>query len=88
MTYAELPQELSAVGWAFNAYEEGNEVLAVSGEEKILAAMAFDTGAGVRVFDPETLLNERSRLEQTEYMLVVRAVFDEKGNRLNMDDIS
>ena len=85
-TYAELPQEFSAIGWAFNAYEEGDEVIAVPGEEKILAAMVFDTGVGVRVFDPETLLNEPERLEQAEYMLVIRGVFDEKGNRLNMDD--
>ena len=85
-TYAELPQELSAIGWAFNAYEEGEQVIAVPGEENILAAMAFDTGEGVRVFDPETLLNETERLEQAEYMLVIRAVFEEKGNRLNMDD--
>ena len=86
VTYAELPQELSAIGWAFNAYEEGEQVIAVPGEEKILAAMAFDTGEGVRVFDPETLLKEQSRLKQAEYMLVIRAVFEEKGSRLDVDD--
>ena len=86
VTYAELPQELSAIGWAFNAYEEGEQVSAVSGEEKILAAMAFDTGEGVRVFDPETLLKEPERLEHAEYMLVIRAVFEEKGSRLDVDD--
>ena len=86
VTYAELPQELSAIGWAFNAYEEGEQVTAVPGEEKILAAMAFDTGEGVRVFDPETLLKEPERLEQAEYMLVIRAAFEEKGNRLDVDD--
>ena len=85
-TYAELPQEFSSIGWAFNAYEEGAQVIAVPGEEKILAAMAFDTGEGVRVFDPETLLKEPERLEQTEYMLVIRAVFEEKGSRLDVDD--
>ena len=86
VTYAELPQELSAIGWAFNAYEEGEQVIAVPGEEKILAAMAFDTGEGVRAFDPETLLKEPERLEQAEYMLVIRAAFEEKGNRLDVDD--
>ena len=86
VTYAELPQELSAIGWAFNAYEEGEQVIAVPGEEKILAAMAFDTGEGVRVFDPETLLKEPERLEQAAYMLVIRAFFEEKGNRLDVDD--
>ncbi len=85
VTYAELPKDFSAIGWAFNAYEEGDTVDAVPGEEKILAAMVFDTGEGVRVFDPETLLNEPSRLEQTEYMLVIRAVFEEEGTRLNSD---
>jgi len=83
VTYAELPEELSVIGWAFNAYEEGDTVDAISGEEKILAAMAFDTGEGVRVFDPETLLKEPSRLEQAEYMLVIRAVFEEEGSRLD-----
>ena len=86
VTYAELPQELSAIGWAFNAYEEGEQVIAVPGEEKILAAMAFDTGEGVRSFDPVTLLKEPERLEQAEYMLVIRAVFEEKGSRLDVDD--
>ena len=86
VTYAELPQELSAIGWAFNAYEVGEQVSAVPGEEKILAAMAFDTGEGVRVFDPETLLKEPERLEQAEYMLVIRAVFEEKESRLDNDD--
>jgi len=85
VTYAELPQELSAIGWAFNAYEVGDTVDANTGEEKILAAMAFDTGEGVRVFDPETLLNEPSRLEQAEFMLVIRAVFEEEGSRLDSD---
>ncbi len=85
VTYAELPKDFSAIGWAFNAYKEGDTVDAVPGEEKILAAMVFDTGEGVRVFDPETLLNEPLRLEQTEYMLVIRAVFEEEGTRLNSD---
>ena len=86
VAYAELPEELSAIGWAFNAYEEGDTVDAIFGEEKILAAMAFDAGEGVRVFDPETLLNEPSRLEQAEYMLIIRAVFEEEGSRLDMDN--
>ena len=85
VAYAELPEDLSAIGWAFNAYEEGDTVDAISGEEKILAAMVFDSGEGVRVFDPETLLNEPSRLEQAEYMLIIRAVFEEEGSRLNSD---
>ncbi len=86
VTYAELPENLSAIGWAFNAYEEGEQLIAVHGEEKILAAMVFDSGEGVRVFDPETLLNESSRLEQAEYMLVIRAVFEEEGSRLDTDN--
>lgn len=77
--YAEFPRESSFIGWAFNAYEEGDRVTAVPGEEKILAAMVFDTGKGVRVFDPETLLKEPERLKQAEYMLVIRAVFDEES---------
>lgn len=81
VTYAELPEKLSAIGWAFNAYEEGDTVDAISGEEKILAAMVFDTGEGVRVFDLETLLKEPSRLEKAEYMLVIRAVFEEEGQK-------
>lgn len=85
VTYAELPEDFSAIGWAFNAYEEGDIVDAIPGEEKILAAMAFDTGEGVRVFDPETLLKEPSRLEQAEFMLVIRAVFEEEGSRLSSD---
>ncbi len=81
VAYAEFPQENSFMGYAFNAYEEGDTVSVLSGEEKILAAMVFDAGEGVRVFDPETLMNEPERLEQAEYMVVIRAVFDEESRR-------
>ena len=37
--------------------------------------MAFDLGNGVRVFDCETLIAEPERLQNADYMLVIRAVF-------------
>ena len=82
VAYAEFPQENSFMGYAFNAYEEGDTVSVRSGEEKILAAMVFDAGEGVRVFDPETLINEPERLEQAEYMVVIRAVFGEEEQKV------
>ncbi len=78
LTSFSLPEGANAVGWASSAYKRGETVRVAPGEEKILASLVFDLGQGVRVFDPETLLNEaESRLKSAEALIVVRAAFDE-----------
>ncbi len=76
LTGFQLPEGEEAVGWSFTSYEKGEKIAVTSGEERILAALAFDMGQGVRVFDCEILTREPERLEQAEYMIVIRICFD------------
>lgn len=79
LTYFEMPREHSVIGWAFTAYEENAKIKVIPEAEKILAAMAFDEGKGVRAFDCESLVKEPERLENAGQMIVVRAVFREEA---------
>lgn len=76
LTSFQLPEEKQAVGWSFTSFEEGEKIAVQPDTEQILAALAFDMGNGVRVFDCETLIREPERLEQAEYIVVIRACFD------------
>lgn len=78
LTYTPFAEEHSVIGWSFTAHELKETVEIAPGEEVILAAMAFDIGQGVRVFDCETLITEPERLEKAERMIVIRAVFSEE----------
>lgn len=77
LTGFQLPEGEKAVGWSFTSYENGEKIAVKPGEERILAALAFDMGVGVRAFDCETLTREPERLEQAEYMVVIRICFDD-----------
>lgn len=76
LTYFPHPDGTDILGWASKGYEADERHALATGDEVILAAKVFDTGGGVRVFDCETLIAEPERLENAEYMLVIRAVFD------------
>src|SRR5699024_7144819 len=67
-------------------YELDQKVKLSPNDEVILAAKAFDTGNGVRVFDCETLIAEPERLKNASYMIVIRAVFG--TDSLNVSDYS
>ena len=64
------------VGYSVSAYEKGEKVDVSGGGEKILAAMAFDTGNGVRSFAPESLVSEPELLGDYSCIAIVRAEFD------------
>lgn len=64
------------VGYSLSAYEKGEKVDVSGGGEKILAAMAFDTGNGVRSFAPESLVSEPELLGDYSCIAIVRAEFD------------
>lgn len=73
LTYFELPQGI--IGYSFTAYED-NEVIEISeDEEVILAALAFDTGAGVSGVDCKKLASEPDVLSSYSCIIVVRAEF-------------
>lgn len=76
LTYFAHPEGTDILGWASKGYEADERHALATGDEVIFAAKVFDTGSGVRVFDCETLITEPERLENAEYMLVIRAVFD------------
>lgn len=75
VTYFAFPENNSIRGWAFTAYELNEKVEIVPDDEVILAAMAFDAGGGVRTFSPGVLISEPERLENADYMIVIRAHF-------------
>lgn len=73
LTYFELPQEVR--GYSFTAYKD-KEVLDVNaGDEMILSAVAFDTGAGVRTVDCKSLIEETEKMKEYSCILVIRAAF-------------
>ena len=78
LTYCAHPQKLDVVGRGFTGYETGRKVKISPKEEVILAAVAFDCGNGVRVYDCETLVDQPDRLKNAEYMIVIRAVFSDE----------
>lgn len=73
LTYFELPQNVS--GYSFSAYEDGEIIHIAAGEERLLGAMAFDTGAGVRVPDCESLMDDPERIKEYSFILILRASF-------------
>ena len=75
LAYFPFPEGRSVLGWSFTSYGEKEAVKLTPGDEIILAAMAFDEGGGVRVFDCETLRREPERLQTADHMLVIRACF-------------
>lgn len=62
--------------WCEYGMDSESEKLEITaGTEYILAAMVFDDGSGIRVFNCETLMAEPERLASYQYAVVVRVVF-------------
>ena len=74
-TYFAYPEEQTIIGWAFTGYEKDEIVKLSPNRDVILAAKAFDSGRGVRVFDCETLVTKSEHLQNASNMIVVRAIF-------------
>ncbi len=75
LTYFPLPEDREMIGWSFSSYLPGEEFTVCPGDSRVLAAMAFDAGQGIRVFDCETLTDEPERLHTADYMILIRADF-------------
>lgn len=86
LTYFEHPETHHVFGWSFTGYEWNEKIQLAPDKEVILAAMAFDTGNGVRVFDCETLIAEPERLQNADNMIVIRAVFSSDPLGVTGDD--
>ncbi len=75
MTDFALPEDREVTGWSFAGREEGKAVSFGSGDEVILAALAFDEGNGVQAADCDRLTQEPELLEAAGSMIAVRACF-------------
>ena len=62
-------------GYSFSAYKDGDILPVHAGEEIVLAAMAFDTGDGVRSVSCPALTDGTETLEDEACVLVIRAAF-------------
>lgn len=76
LTYFELPAEL--IGYSFTAYDDKEVINVTAGEEILLGAMAFDTGAGVRTVDCKSLIDEPGKINDYSCILIIRAAFTEE----------
>lgn len=85
ITYFAFPENNSIIGWGCKGYELNEPVQIHPDTEKILAALVFDVGNGVRAFGTEDLIIEPERLANAEYAIVIRASFDSTnlGNENN-----
>lgn len=88
ITYFAFPEANAFLGWSFTARELNEPVTVTVKEDIILAAMAFDVGNGVRAFDCQTLESEPERLEDADYMIVIRACFNsEKFDNQHIESV-
>lgn len=78
LTYFRLPENRKMTGWTFSSYEPREEFKIHPGDAPVLAAMVFDAGQGIRVFDCEALTNEPERLYNADYMILIRAEFSDE----------
>lgn len=76
ITYFAFPENNSIIGWGCEGYSLNESVQIQPETEKILAAMVFDVGNGVRAFGTEDLIIDPERLENADYAIVIRASFD------------
>jgi len=76
-----FPEGQSFSGEAWSAYgsdSDGQPLKIASGEDYILAAMAFDSGNGVAGPGCENLMQDPGYFKEFEYLIAVRAVFLEE----------
>ena len=77
--YYDFPFEAeTVVDRHFSALEDGKVTELVSGEECILSMVAFDMGMGANGYDCNSLIEEHQKIEEMEYGIVVRAVFEDE----------
>lgn len=71
-------ENIKVNGWASACREEDEMLKVRPGEQRILAALAVDIGNGVRGYGCQTLENEPELLTEMDYILVVRASFEDE----------
>ena len=66
------PEGEKPVGWSFVSLDEGEKTALPFGKDRIIAAMAFDFGSGVRSYSCDALSSDRERMENAAYLIVIR----------------
>lgn len=69
----EMPEDMH--GFGFNSYDDGEELPLCDTEELVLASLIPDLGAGVRMFDCQSLSADPVLYQDASCALVVKAVF-------------
>lgn len=67
------PEGEKPVGWSFVSLDEGEKTSLQFGKDRIIAAMAFDFGTGVKSYSCDTLSADKKQVEDATYMVVIRA---------------
>ncbi len=73
-----LQPEQEWPGWSFASFVPQETLQPKPGESWVLASLTQDTGSGARIYDWRTLSTEPQRLEQAEWLLVLRADFTDR----------
>lgn len=73
LTHFELPQTVS--GYTFSDYDDNETLEANAGADVILAALAFDMGAGVQDVDCRSLAENPDNVSSYPCLLIVRSSF-------------
>lgn len=74
-TFFALPAHLTATGWYFSSYKQGETIPLTAGESRVLAVWAPDTGSGAPALDCAALSQGTQDPARAEYLILVRAVF-------------
>lgn len=66
------PENEKPVGWSFVSLDEGTNTSLPFGKDRIIAAIAFDFGTGVKSYSCDVLSTDKERVENAAYMIVIR----------------
>ncbi|MBR4867469.1 MAG: hypothetical protein IKU11_12330, partial [Clostridia bacterium] len=79
LSYVAFPMGEEISGWSFTSHKVGEKLTVTPGNDLVLAAMAFDTGRGVRVVDVKKLAEDPKYLGNYDCMVLVRATFSDEA---------
>lgn len=74
------PEGEQPVGWSFVSLQEGKKESLQLGEDRIIAAMAFDFGTGIKSYSCDTLSADKKQMENAAYIIVIRAFFADNSD--------
>lgn len=76
------PEGEKPIGWSFVSLDEGEKTILQSGKDRIIAAMAFDFGTGVKSYSCDTLSADQQRVENAAYLIVIRTILEDRNDSM------